>query len=298
MRHILYTMFLDDCIKKLDKKYQEVIKDEINDSFLYANIIEIPLYYKMFTYKKNPDYKLYQKLHNDKYLEVTQYLKQEIIENNYDAKTIIFLYGYITHIIFDYYLESYISNILTINKKKHTMKNYSKVSSNIENHFYFETFNKKIKTYKINQSSLKLNEKTEHLINHILKDIFYSSMGISVYKISHKKFIKYQTSKFNPLGIKKIIYGILDTFTRRKKYSSTSLIKSNKLNTKIDYLNKNKNAWYLYDTLKEDKSFEELYDKAISDSLEVINILNEEIFYMKKYKNGVSELLNKIFILK
>ena len=148
MRHVLYSLFLEDCLEKLDTKYQNVIKDEMDDLFLYANIIEFPIYYKPFSRKNNPDYKIFEKLHTQKHLDVIEYIKTQIIEDNYNPKSLLFLYGFISHIVFDFYLESYISNILTINKIKKTTKNYSMVSANIEANFYYERTNKKIKVKK------------------------------------------------------------------------------------------------------------------------------------------------------
>ena len=120
-------------------------------------------------------------------------------------------------------------------------------------------------------------------------------MGIKVYKISFNNFKKYsKKAKNNPLKIKSLIYKILDSFSKQKKYAISSIFKTNKIDKKIDYLNKNKAAWYLNGDIKLELSFYELYEKAMYESLNIINEINEQIFYKKKPKNIVAMLLNNI----
>ena len=120
-------------------------------------------------------------------------------------------------------------------------------------------------------------------------------MAIKVYKISFNNFKKYsKKAKNNPLKIKSLIYKILDSFSKQKKYAISSIFKTNKIDKKIDYLNKNKAAWYLNGDIKLELSFNELYEKAMYESLNIINEINEQIFYKKKPKNIVATLLNNI----
>lgn len=286
MRHILYSVFLEDCINQLDEKYQKLFTEHKDKYFLYANIIEIPAYYKLFTYQNNPDYSLYNKLHNEKHKEVINLIKSEIFENNYNTDILLLLYGYIAHIILDYYLESYIANILQINSMKNNMKNYSKISSGIEASFYQEKYDKSINNFKLNSESLYLTQEVNNTINKILSEIFFSSIGIKIYQISFDKFLKYQKKwTKDPLGLKKLYLATLDLFTKRKKYSAASISKFNTINKHIDYLNKDANTWYINGNIKTEKTFNELYEKAISVCITVLNNLNEEIFYKKKQKH-------------
>ena len=66
MQQVLNQIFLEDIIFTLDEKYQNLLTEEKNKLFLYANIFEYPLYFKQFSFKKDPDYGLYEKFHNTK----------------------------------------------------------------------------------------------------------------------------------------------------------------------------------------------------------------------------------------
>lgn len=292
MRHILYSMFLNDVIKSLHPKYQGIYEQHLDKTFLCANFVEIPLYYKLFTYKKNADYNLYEKLHFQKKMDVINYFVEKIQTNHYDPNIILLLYGYITHNVLDHYLETYIKNILRINNMKFNMKNYSKISSGIEAKFYEEIYKEKISKYQMPQASF--DEKEFEVINEILSNIFYMRMGINVYKISYNKFMKYQKHwTKDSLGIKKTILKILDFFTKKKKYSAQSISRFKVINKKIDYLNEKKNALYLFGNYKEEKTFEELYKKAITDCYFIIHEINDVIFYQKKSKSGLETLINR-----
>ena len=69
MKQILNTIFLKDCIDSLDERYKSSINKDLTKYFSYANIFDLPLYYNLFTLKKNPDYNLYNKLHENKIIE-------------------------------------------------------------------------------------------------------------------------------------------------------------------------------------------------------------------------------------
>lgn len=286
MQHILYNLFLDDCIQNLEEKYKEIIINDLDKTFLYSNIIELSTYYKLFSSKENNDYKIHQKLHNNKQIETINLLKKEIIENNYNSETILFLYGYISHLIFDYYLNSYIKNIMIKNKIKDTNKNFKKIKQKISSAYYEDKFNVKINKHKIKTSSYDMTLKARELTNKILKEIYLSSLGIKVYEISVSNYKKIKTNLFY-----KIIFKLL----KNKKYSPSLAYRIKKVNKKIDYLNKEKNVWYLNGVLQVTDSFIELYNKAMYDSLDIITAINEEIFYKKKTKNSLTMQLNTFF---
>lgn len=285
MQHILYEMFLNDCIEKLDEKYKSIIKPQLDKTFLYANIIEFTFYYKPFSKDEKKDYGLYKKLHNNKQIETIELLKKEILENNYDIEALLFLYGYISHLIFDYYFNSYIKNFLNKNKISDIKNNYLRFAYNIESLYYKERTSKKLKKIKVNPKSYELTTKTQELINKILKEIHLSSMGINIYLIGMKNFKKSNSN---------IFYRLKYNRYKKNKYSPSLIYRVKRINKKIDYLNKEKEAWYLYDLTQTKDSFIELYDKAVSKSIEIIDTLNNEIFYRKNPKKSSAEQLKNL----
>ena len=162
----------------------------------------------------------------------------------------------------------------------------------LESEYYLNRFKNNIKSHIIDYKEITLEENNLNLIEEILKTVYYSSIGVEVYKISLKKFHKYtKASKVNFLGLSKPFYYILDSVTKSKKYSISSLY-IKKANKKIDYLNHNKNTCKLYNVIENYKTFDELYEKAKNDCVAIINQINDEIFYQKKTKHGLVELLN------
>lgn len=285
MQHILYKLFLDDTLKYFDEKYKDIILKEKDKTFLYANIIEFTKYYKLFSKKDNKDYGLYQKLHTKKYEETINLLKQEILENNYDTEALFYLYGYVSHLIFDYYSNTYIKNLMSKNKIKETEKNFNKVAIKIESLYYQKRYNEKIKKHKTPSDSYELSARMKELINKVLKEIHLNSMGIKVYEIS---LSNYKKTKEN------ILYKLITKIFSSKKYTASKKFKVKKVNKKIDYLNENKTAWYQDGILQVNYSFIELYEKAILETLNIITGLNEEIFYKKKIKNSPVMQLNAL----
>ena len=295
MQHILYTMFLDDCISQLDDKYKELIKDELDKIYLYANILEIPSYYKLFVSKENKDYGLYKKLNSKKQIETIDLLKKEIIENNYCVEILLILYGYIAHIFFNYYLKDYVKGLIVCHHIKYNRKNIIKVTNNIAVKFYEEKFNKKINKYVVNKECLKLNDNITRIIKKILQELHLSSIGIKIYEISFENFILATTkTTIKNFSFRKLYYRIINKKFTKRKYSLSKKFKPRKKVSKVDYLNKNKDAWYLDDLVKVTSSFNELYERIMKEVLQTISLLNDEIFYKKKTKNSVIKQLNNI----
>ena len=293
MKHILNNLFLVDTINSLDSKYKDLTKDLEDKYFMYSNMFEVTLYYKPFHYRKNPDYRLYEKLHTLKHIDVIELIKTYVLENNYNPQYLLTLYSYICNVIFNYYVESYVKSMIgEIENKKKEMFKFSRYMKSLEAEYYSNRFKNNIKSHIIDYKEINLEETDLTLINDILKTVYFSSIGIEVYKIGLKKLHKYiKLSKVNFLGLSKPFYYTLDSLTKSKKYSISSLFVK-KGNKKIDYLNKNKKTWKLYNVIEENKSFEELYEKAKNDCAIIINQINDEIFYQKKIKHGLGELLN------
>ncbi len=295
MKHILQTLFLTDVVNNIDKKYKDIVN--VKDNFFsYANIYDAPLYYKLFTYKKDADYKLYDKLLNSKHYEVIECLIKIICEENYQANHLLLLYSYISNIILNTYLDDYVNNNtknIPLASKKMKMRKYSKTIKYIEAQYYKELYYKPIKTYKINYKKIEITDDCFDIINKICSKIYYFSYGIDIFKIGHKKFIKHQKNKhsiFRP--IYKAISNFLDTFTRSKKYSAASIYNTY-TPLKKDYLNKQNKLWI---SNKTDcyKSFFDVYSDALKEACKLITLVSEEIFYKVKKTAEIKAFLNKL----
>ena len=294
MKQILNTIFLGDCIEKLDIKYKNIVSSDTETYFSYANIFDFPLYYNMFALKKNSDYNLYQKLHNNKILDTITFTVEKIKENNYDSKLLLFLYSYICSIYFYHNTNDYIkgkAKTFKFTSKKRKMQKYSKVTKYIEAQFFEDKYNKKVKKFKIKHQAIKIDEQTFNLIDSICSELHFFSLGISVMKIGYNNFKHYQKKNFKRWNLSsKIKVRILDSFTRSKLFSASSIFI--KKTPKKDYLNKENNVW-INNGKETIDSFYDIYTKTKENACKLINLISEQIFYNTKNTKLIEQHLIK-----
>ena len=116
---------------------------------------------------------------------------------------------------------------------------------------------------------------------------------VPIFKIGHKNFIKYQTEKYKGFRLLNMILAkLLDSLTRSKKYSATSIF-INYTPTKKYYLNKENKLWI---NKKGEcyKSFTDIYNDALNVSSKLITLVSEEIFYKTPKTIEIKNLLDKI----
>ena len=283
MISILHSIFLKDVVNTIEEKYKNQLKLTNEDIFTYSNIFNMPLYYKLATFKKNPDYNLYNKLQKNKQFETTYYCIEKILENNYDPNLVLFLYSYISNIALNNMIDSYIDNFLNQKKltKKRKMNLRSKIANILESDIYFSHYNEKIKNHKINHKEIKIDDLSIKLIDEIFIKFHYFSFGKDVFNISFNNFKKYQAKKNSWLkGIYKLSAKMKDIFTRSKKYSMYSIYHIYKKD-KTDYLNIN------------NQSFANIYQETVKNTSYLINLISEEIYYKKKNEKIIKNILNK-----
>ena len=79
---LLYYYFLNDVIKNIEPKYQKIINQALDKTYLYANFQEILSYYNLLIINKNYDYQIYERVKNTKAQETLDFLKKETINHN------------------------------------------------------------------------------------------------------------------------------------------------------------------------------------------------------------------------
>ena len=161
---------------------------------------------------------------------------------------------------------------------------------------YLEQFiyqHKTKKTYhKFNQiiffkESLTLTEKDEKIINNWLSKVYSFSLGIKHFKISLKKFktIKQKYLK-DSLGLKKIY---LNTLGKIKKDERLKYFLTKPKNTN-DLLNEKHQKWLYQGSVEKDLDFLSMYEEAILEAINIMNLICDEIFYNKQIKKGLAKL--------
>lgn len=295
MKQILNTIFLKDCIDSLDERYKSLINKDLTKYFSYANIFDLPLYYNLFTLKKNPDYNLYNKLHENKIIETIKLIVDKIKEENYDAELILFIYSYICNLSLNNSIDSYVkaqSKVSRFTSKKRKMHKYSKTTKYIEIQFYEDQYNEKISKFQINHYDITLGDKTFDLLKEITSKLHLFSLGINVIKIGLDNFKYYNKKYFKKcnLGIK-LKTKSLDTVTKNKRYSASSFfIKKSPIK---DYLNKGNEIW-INENEETTDSFYDIYQKTIKKTTELLNLISEKIHYNSKNDKQIEQHIKSV----
>lgn len=290
MQYMLYYFFLNDAIKRLEKKYQDEIADVLNRTFIYSYLLEIPLYYKLFSYRKTNFYNLYHKLHNDKIAETLACLSQEIKENDHDKNYMLILYAYICDLLFSSFTKCYVEAItkpllkLPLTPKAKVKKYYASLNM-ISSQFYYERKKqkiKKLKPYKEFITNLTYLDKEKKLVEKILSEIYFFSFGQSFYNRSLKNYLftlKHYTN--DSLGIKKFYLSLREITARPSTFSPRSMSNFglSKNIFKTDFLNYKKRKWQ-----NGNDSFNEAYEKLLSFVSNILNQVSKEIYYGKGIK--------------
>lgn len=273
MREMLNYYFSKDVLDKMDKKYYDQILSEMSKLFLYSNIIEMPLYYNIFKNKTNKDYNLYNLIHNEKFLENIILIADNILQNDYSPNQMLFLYCYISSYIFDKYLDQFI-------KGTNFLFKYRTINA-LEKTTYEEKTQKKIKKLKIYKDfDLEMPSDIEDILAKITYDNYLNAFGQKIFTqglASYRKISKhYDNDRF---GIKKIILLIKGIILFRNRVPKRYLSRFGTY--KLDYLNKRQREFYLFDELV-NYDFKMLYQKALEQAIELINTINQNIYFKKK----------------
>ena len=295
---VTHSYFMRDVYNKLDDK----IKDNIilEDAKTFAQGPDIFYFYNMCFGKKSNKYRNmgnYMHKHNVNlyFNNMINYIKNNNLEP--DKQCISFLYGSICHFVLDSVVHPFVFYKTGVFNKKDA-KTYKYNGLHQEMEYYLDAYlifqNEKIeakdyKMYKYILNNDKLNDNTLSLIGDVIKDTYDFENMDKIYGKCIKDMKRFfKLFNYDPYGIKKKCYSLLDIFTpkgfiRKKKFSFYLTHNSKKY-----YLNLDKNEWNhpvsLYETYN--YSFIELYviaiDKAYSIINEVDKILSDDRINNKK----------------
>lgn len=272
MNEILNYYFFKDVIDNLEKKYHNIIKDETKNAFLFSNIIEMPLYYNFFKNKNNKDYNLYKHFHNDKFFEVINIMANKVLENDYNPKLLLLLYGYISSYIFSKYLNQYL-DIYKLFKERH-LKSLEKMTYETKENKKYSRLNI-AKEFLFEQDPLIID-----VMQEVVAKLYYNSYGEKILEKGINNYQKYMYRyNVDPLRIKRLYLGFLGLFSKRNKIDKRILVHSYK--SLLDSTNKSQKEWYLFNELV-NYNYQEMYQLALNEASVIINIISEQIFYKKK----------------
>ena len=273
-----------------------------NIYYIFNQSFDNYLYYKFFSLKKCEDTiylnKKGHRLHTRDYLiNIANIMKENNLNN--DSQCRAYLFGSINHYVLDSTFHPYIFYKTGVfNPKLEETYKYNslhtKMESMLDCYFYEKNTNKKFykyKIYKLNFPKVKFNDNLLNLIDESIFKTFKIKNGGKLYYKGYKtgRFI-FKHGVYDPIGIKKQIYKLIDIFRGKKrlkcKYVSDHI-------KKIDnnYLNLEHKNWY-HPASKEKLSYsvDDLFDIALKKSVTYFKLFDD--FLNNKIKK--EELIKKV----
>lgn len=291
---ITHACFAKEVYNKLNPKYQKLIKNDKNSLLMFSQSMDSMMFYNLLSLHHGKQLRLVAPMfHSTNTYQYFYNLITYIKTKKYytDPQTLCYLYGFICHYCLDTtthpyifyktglfnkkdknsykynclhnYMETYIDNVI-IEKYGYDYQNL-----NFKNLcFDFKSFSKELKD-SINYSF----EVTYNLYN--MDNIYYKSL---------KQMCQFlQLFRFDKYGIKKAIYKFFDMIKPAHTFKLECLSYYKVLDN-YNYLNLNKSKWYypVDKNITSNKTFWELYEDALKDTIDIINGINDYFFDDKK----------------
>jgi len=302
---IVHSYFIKDVYDKLPLDRKVFLKNETKKFDFFSHSIEPLKYYYSINNKKNKKIRsFYNFFHNNKIndflITMINYIKYNYYKD--DPEIMAMLYSLVSHYVIDSKINPYIfykSGIF--NKQDPNTYKYNSKIFEIENAIdkYLikvkeKTLPYKYKHYKEIFTKPHLTKNTIEVIDFSFKETFSINKFSKTWISSSKKIKKfYKIFRYDPMGIKCLIYKIFDKISSKKTLKISYFSYKTK-NKNSDYLNKNNTKWN-YPTSKRKKSkksFIELYTESISDTIKIIEEIDQYIYQNKKI--NLKKLLKNI----
>lgn len=300
--------FCEDVYKKVNKNVKNKLNDNINLFKVFGQGPDPYFFYNFHLTKKS------KKVHeinkamqhskvNKHFLKLINYIN----ENNYydNHQVMAYLYGQICHFVLDSTAHPYIiystgryseqdPNTYKYNGLHEEMEYY------IDNYLIFtreKILPKKYKVYKRLFNIDKFNPELKSCIDDVILDVYGFDNVCNIYYKSimdMKKF--YYVFNYDRYGVKKCVYSIMDWICGNRCVKKKELSFNIDPNSKIYYLNNNKEIWNHPCDINEkyDLSFNELYIKAVNKASIIINDIDNMLKNKKVNNTKINELFDNL----
>lgn len=306
---ITHSYFMKDVYDKLDDSIKNKIVLESAKTF--AQGPDIFFFYNMGfgkksnTFRNNANY-MHEHNVNDYFINIVKYIFDNNLFDNDDV--VSYLYGSICHYVLDSTMHPYViykTGIFDKNDKNTYKYNglHPDMEYYLDAYMIFQNEKKEAKEYKMYNYILNndiFDDTIVNMINTVIKDTYdIDNMGNIYNKCIKDMKIFYKLFNYDPYGIKKLGYSIIDFITPkrfiRKKEFSFYLTHNNKKY----YLNLEKATWNhpcdKYETYN--YSFIELYVKAIDKACNIIKEMDKILNKKKIDIDKISELIGNLSYL-
>lgn len=305
---VTHSYFCSDVYKNLTDNIKDRIKGSINYFRVFGQGPDPYFFYDFHLTKRS------KKIHqinksmqhtniNNHFIKLINYIN----DNNYysNEQVVSYLYGQICHFALDSTAHPYIiySTGRYIEKDASTYKYnglHEEMEYFIDCYFIFQREGispRKFKVYKELFNINEFNNELNNTIDNVIKDVYgYDNVSKIYYKsiMDMKKF--YYIFNYDRLGIKKIIYSIMDLICGNRCVKKKELSFFVDPQSKLYFLNDKKNIWNHPCNINEtyNLSFNELYIKACDRAVSIINVVDEMLTNKKIDNKKLKKLFGNI----
>ncbi|HEY8364650.1 MAG TPA: zinc dependent phospholipase C family protein [Haloplasmataceae bacterium] len=276
---VTHTTFALDVLKNLKHdKLKLILNKHRKIYYLGAQGPDVFFFYKMLSLIKDKNYyKFGNYMHNNK---VKHFILTSIgyLKENYYDELLSYVCGFICHHALDSYAHPYVYYVTGFERGNHL-----RLERAIDSWFIQNYWQRPPHLFKISKELLssKINKKIFiPFFDKVIFKVFSKSHGGKVFINSLKNYRRYVKFTYDPYGIKKKFASFIDKYFNRKgKFVFETIFYYNNYNEKIDYLNQKNNTWLnpVDEKLESNMSFLELYDRALIEAKEKIDLLYDYI---------------------
>ena len=266
---MIHYYFFNDLVNRLDNQTKTKLDYDDNLLFNLANFNTSPSFYKLFNISKRDKYKVQEYFDSDDFYSFLVECAINVQKDN-DYKKLLFLYAMISHKILSSYLYPYITSLKS---NTYTMD----VGLNMLD-FYFARRHgldvTKESLYNKFKGGFIYHEYMDELIRYpmikICKLMSSESYFTKCYKRKKKFYRKYGVVKYKIVWLKFTSLLYRKKGTLPKDFPYKKIIDANLLNVRRKEFILNDKTY--------NGTIDDLYEKAIKDSIEAIKALNLYLF--------------------
>ena len=266
---MLHYYFFKDVVEKLDNSIKSKLEYDDNLIFNFANFNTSSLFYKIFNPFKNDKYNIQNYFDKDTFNSIIIDSAISIQKNN-DFNKLLFLYGMIAHKTLNDYLYPYVnalkSNTYSFNDALNMLDFYSAKRNGLDI--------TKESIYKIFKDSFQYYDYMDEVIRFPMiktcKLMSSFTYFTKCYKRKRKFYKKYARAKYRIVWIK-----FISIFYRKHSLSPKEFIYKKKIDTNL--LNVKKVEFKIGEKIYND-NLDELINKAVKESLNIIRAVNSYLF--------------------
>lgn len=299
-----HSYFCEDVYKKVNKNVSSKLKKKLSFFKVFGQGPDPYFFYDFHLTKRSMDvYKISRAMQHTNVNKHFTRLINYINEKNYysNGEVMAYLYGQICHFVLDSTTHPYIIYSTGMyNKNNPVTYKYNGLHEEME--YYIDCYlifqrerilPKKYKVYKNIFNIDKFNKQLKSTIDDVVLDVYgFSNVSDIYYKciMDMKRF--YHVFNYDRYGIKKAIYYIMDLICSNRCVRKKELSFHIDPNSKLDYLNNDKNIWNHPCNIDEkyNLSFTDLYVKALNKAYLIINEVDDMLISKKIDNKRIEEL--------